>query len=294
MKSKQYYGFIFLLVVTFLSACKNTSEEVTIDNQPLVAKELKDVPYGSSPQQVYDIYLPKDRQKTTTKVIVIIHGGGWTSGDKSELQFIVEYLKNTTDAYAIVNLNYTLANLAVPPIPMQTNEIAEFITHLKGKQDEYQVKPTFALIGTSAGAHLSMLYGYKFDANRDVKVICNVVGPTDFLHESYLNTSERETQNLIQNVQTLFGIKVQANPQFYQSISPLYWVTAEAPATISFYGGNDLLVPEQQGEVLKDKLDNFQVTNAYYLYPVEGHGWGSPNFEDTFDKITDFLKNNFD
>ncbi len=282
--------FVLLLFMGFsCSDDKNESET----QEPLEATEFFDVQYSTGSQQTFDLFLPEDRTQTSTKVIVLIHGGGWTSGDKNDLIAVYNYLKENFNGYAIANLNYTLADLNTPPVPLQIDDIDLFLDHFKENAETYAVNPEFAFIGTSAGAHLSMLYGYKNNPNDDVKVVCNIVGPTDFLHESYLETIEPETAELIANVQTIYGLPIDGNNPFYESISPFYLVDGSIPPTISFYGGQDNLVPEEQGIVLKEVLDSNNVVNEYILYENEGHGWGEPEFFDTLTRIETFLSSNF-
>ena len=56
-----------------------------------------------------------------------------------------------------------------------------------------------------------------------------------------------------------------------------------------FYGGIDTLVPFQQGEVLRDKLSQSSITNEYYLYPQDGHGFSETNILDALAKSTVFI-----
>ncbi|MEI9807388.1 MAG: hypothetical protein WDO16_05610 [Bacteroidota bacterium] len=58
-----------------------------------------------------DVYLPAGRSKTTTKLIILIHGGAWATGDKSDFNVFVDTLKIRLPDYAICNINYRLANI---------------------------------------------------------------------------------------------------------------------------------------------------------------------------------------
>ncbi|SNR14935.1 alpha/beta hydrolase [Tenacibaculum jejuense] len=278
---------VFGVLILIISCSSNDEKTINLDQE-----EFLDKSYGIGDLQKYDIFLPEGRTQANTKVLMIIHGGGWTSGDKNELTFIYNYFKKLGRNFAIVNFNYTLADLNTKPIPLQTNDIKKFISHLKEMKDVYNIGDEFFLLGSSAGAHLSMMYGYKFDTDKDIRGIINVVGPTNFLHTSYTQTTNNETAELLNNVQVLHNETIENNPSFYESISPIFHISSESPATISFYGGNDLLVPEQQGEILHKALDELQVVNELYIYPTEGHGWGEPNILDTFLKIESFLNKN--
>lgn len=290
MSVKKYIFFLGILLCSLSCSKESDDIEGTLD---IVAVEMFDIAYGTDEQQTFDLYLPQDRSETSTKVIVLVHGGGWTSGDKDDLKEVYEYLKANNKNYAIANFNYTLADLNTPPIPLQTNDIQTFLTYFKSNAEAYKIQPEFAFIGTSAGAHLSMLYGYKYDIDRDIKVICNIVGPTDFLHDSYVATTEPETAELISNVQIIYGLSINDNGDFYESVSPINWISELSPPTISFYGGQDFLVPEEQGIILKETLDSKNVVNEYIFYENEGHGWGNPELLDTLTKIETFLSAEF-
>src|SRR5665647_1775326 len=91
-----------LLVTVFLSSCR---KEPSANEEQII----RDLSYGESAQQKMDIYLPDNRSPAATKTIVVIHGGGWVEGDKSEMNPYVDTLRKLIPGYAIVNLNYRLA-----------------------------------------------------------------------------------------------------------------------------------------------------------------------------------------
>src|SRR5688572_25872652 len=97
----------YLLVVLFVAfvACNKDNGDDTV-----AAQTSMNVAYGSDPQQVMDIYLPAGRSTTNTKVMILIHGGAWTSGDKSDFTIYVDSLKKRLPAYAVFNINYRLSN----------------------------------------------------------------------------------------------------------------------------------------------------------------------------------------
>jgi acetyl esterase/lipase len=290
---KSYLLYLLLFVFLFaFSSCEDTTSETPADATVFEnEKELKEVSYGNDPQQKYDIYLPKNRSSAKTKVVVLVHGGAWVEGDKADMKGVYDYLKLFTPEYAIVNINYRLANFTRQPFPMQIEDIKIILDDLKNKSQEYGVLNEYAFVGVSAGAHLSMLYSYKYDTEKRVKVVCDVVGPTDFLHSSYTNSTNSETQQIVLAVQILTGKTIQNDRTYFESISPKYVVSAQSPPTILFYGGVDALVPFQQGEVLKQTLNQFNVTHEYYLYPQDGHGFSQTNILDALAKSTVFIRN---
>ncbi len=64
-----------------------------------------DIAYGSEPLHKFDLYLPADRVRAT-KVVVYIHAGGFTGGDKADDENIAKYFASKGDVAA--TLNYSL------------------------------------------------------------------------------------------------------------------------------------------------------------------------------------------
>jgi len=148
----------------------------------------------------------------------------------------------------------------------------------------YTISDDFGFVGVSAGGHLSLLWSYAFDTNNDVKMVCSIVGPTNFTDPAYLNNNDAHLQELID----LFGID--ATTEFLEEVSPLHQVTASAPPTILFYGGQDPLIPTTQGTALRDELASFGVTHEFTLYPDAGHGWTGTDLLDTVVKLKAFTQ----
>ncbi|MCK0179967.1 alpha/beta hydrolase [Flavobacteriaceae bacterium S0862] len=250
---------------------------------PTVYYEALNVSYGNHTKQTFDIYLPANRTEDT-KIMVLVHGGGWSGGDKSEMNPFRDFVKQEHPNLAIVNMNYRLADDNNSPYPMQINDITSVINYLKENRENYTIDDDFGFVGVSAGGHLSLLWSYAFDTDNDVKMVCSVVGPTNFTDPAYLNNTNTALQELID----LFGID--PTTEFLEEVSPLHRVTASAPPTILFYGGQDLLIPTTQGIAMRVKLEMLGVTHQFTLYPNAGHGWVGLDLLDTVIKLKAFTQ----
>lgn len=273
---------VFLGIILFV-ICYSCTNETSETQSVTTYKQELNVSYGSSPDQKFDIYLPANRT-TSTKVMILVHGGGWSSGDKSDMNIFKDLILADFPNLAIANINYRLADANNGPYPMQIEDISAVINHLKNRTSEYIISNKIAFIGVSAGGHLSLLWSYVFDNNAQVGMVCSIVGPTNFLDPTYLNNTNPEIQTLLD----LYG----ANPTtaFLEEVSPLYQVTASAPPTILFYGGQDPLIPTTQGTDLKDRLADLGVTHQFTLYPDAGHGWIGADLIDTWIKLKSFMQ----
>ena len=195
-------------------------------------------------------------------------------------------LKSHFPNHAIVNINYRLATAQSPAFPKQVQDIEKVVKHLQ--ESDYSISSDYAFIGASAGAHLAMLYGYKYDTAGNVKAICNIVGPADFTDPFYANHPyfQYAAMYLVGNVAN--------RPEAAIEVSPALQVTKNAPPTILFYGGQDPVVPASQATRLKAKLDAAGVYNEYHLYKSGGHGnWNPQTMKDFEDKLISFLKKQF-
>lgn len=273
---------MIIVVITAFSCSSDSNTEVS-EYLDLEASTTLGVPYGDHESQSYDIYLPAHRDEET-KTLILIHGGGWTSGDKKDMNGFVELIKNDLPNMAIVNMNYRLANEVAEAFPMQINDVSGVVNHLKSKLESYHISDDFGFIGVSAGAHLALLWSYNYDATNTSKMVGSIVGPTNFTDPAYLESENFENLEMLQD---LYGIEV--STELLEQLSPYHQVTAEAPPTILFYGGKDPLIPISQGSMLQSKLQDLGVMHEYTLYPDAGHGWAGLELLDTWSKLKRFI-----
>ncbi|MBC2846708.1 alpha/beta hydrolase [Winogradskyella flava] len=275
--------FITFLSISIFVSC-SSDDTVNIDPEtlsPLEAYEEFDIAYGSDSEQVFDLYLPPNRN-SDTKIIILVHGGGWTSGDKTDMADIAEIIKLQLPNYAIANINYRLADEDNFAYPMQINDITSVVDYLENNQDIYTISDDIGFIGASAGAHLSMLWSYAFDTESQVDMVCSIVGPTNFTDPAYLDNP------VFQELSSAFGITLTID--FLEEMSPYHRVTSSAPPTILFYGGEDPLIPSSQGMDMSDILQELNVTHEFNFYPSEGHGWGGANWIDSVIRLKGFIE----
>lgn len=276
---KQFLALTGLLfILTFCS--KGNSAEIDTTN---TAETKLNVAYGNDPRQNMDIYLPENRDTDNTKVMVLIHGGGWSDGDKSDFTPFFFQINQRFPGYAIFNLNYRLARDGDNFFPAQENDIRKAIEFIYSKREEYKISGQFVYVGISAGAHLALLQAYKYNSPVRPKAVASFFGPTE------LTIAYSAGADAVTILQQATGTTPTANPAIYQQSSPANFVNGQTPPTILLQGGMDELVDPSQAELLRDKLNLANVPNQYVFYPSEGHGWGGAPMDDSFDKIKLFF-----
>lgn len=280
----RYYLPLLLSLMSFLLSC--TKDNDRSNAVPLPAAVILDTAYGTDPLQKMDIYLPSGRDGHAP-TIVLIHGGGWSGGDKNELTSSVKGIQDIFPGYAVVNINYRLAKDGVTNVfPTQENDVKSAIETILRNTGKFHISDDLILIGFSAGGHLALLHGYKNDPGRNVKAIVDFFGPTDLAALSNIGL----VQALILFNAT--GKTYSQHQEIFIQSSPVNFVTKDSPPTIILQGGKDELVPPSQAAILNNKLEEKHVVHQLVLYPEEGHGWTGINLLDSFEKIKNFIQSN--
>jgi len=283
---RKYFLFT-ILAATIFTACQKAVDDTGGGSNSLPAQTLLNVSYGSDAQQKMDVYLPAGRSSATTKVIIMVHGGGWSTGDKADFSDYVDTIKKRQPDYAIFNINYRLAAGTSNTFPTQENDVKEAYEFIISKTGEYHISQKFALLGASAGGQLALLQAYKNSTTVKPKAVADFFGPTDMT--ILYNTMNPLAQPLLA---AIVGATPTTNPTIYQQSSPINYVTAQSMPTIIFQGGMDPVVPPTQSAALDAKLQLLGVTHQLVFYPTEGHSWVGANLSDSFDKLQAFLAAN--
>ncbi len=270
-----------ILFVALSFSCEKSKTVVDYD-----AETKTNVAYGDDPKQTLDLYLPDNRNQLSTKLIVLVHGGGWSDGDKNDLNTLIPSLQNRLPGYAIANINYRLAKNGQNLFPTQENDVKKAVDYLINHANSLGYSKKIVLIGLSAGAHLALLEAYKYPAN--IEAVVSFFGPTDLI--SLYNNPPGPY--ITQMLQAVTGTTPASNPGLYMQSSPTTFIKSSSAATLILQGGKDPLVPASQAELLKTKLEANHVQTTYIFYPNEGHGWVGSSLEDSFNQIKIFLDSN--
>ncbi len=250
-------------------------------------RELKNVKYGNAPdnQNTFDAYVPKD-MRPGAKVIVYIHGGGWSGGDKAEFpKNLIEELVGKR-GYVLASMNYRLVTDSSNRFPAQIEDVKKVLELISKNAKKYQYNgDAFALMGGSAGGLLAMLYAYGYDEKKQVKTVVDFWGPTDLTDKSVRADGSDANNTVIR----FLGEK-DVNAQITKDASPAYHLTQQtAVPTILFHGGKDPLVDVSQAKNLYKKLQDLNVATQLEIYPEEKHGVGPAAAIDVFAKMLAWL-----
>lgn len=263
--------------------------EKLVDVEPAVpadVEEIKNIEYKSINGQSLqlDIFRPVNLA-TRPPLLVFIHGGGWKSGDRSDYKiYLIPFAQK---GYITATVSYRL--LRVAPYPACVEDISDAVRWFFANSDKYGYDPDrIALIGGSAGGHLSMLaaYGWKgrgyvpdsttiVSGDHRIKAIVDIYGPAD------LTTPYAQTQPLVTG---FIAHTYEERPDLYAEASPVSYLDKNDPPTLILHGTSDDLVPISQSDTLKARLDRLGVPCVYYRYPL----W--PHTMDIVQRVNDYSR----
>ena len=246
-----------------------------------------DLPYGEGEANRFDLYLPKDGTKEAYGLVVYLHAGGFTSGDKTDDQSTLAWL--CSKGYVAAGINYTLRTNEHPEASVlsQSNEIKAAVPKVieAAEATGYHIdKMTMA--GGSAGHALAMIYTYRDGRDAPVPVVLTygAVGPSSFYVEDWgifglgLDTEESRTAGA-----NLFGIMAGtevtpeeiADGSYLDKVKPIAaseWVADNPVPCVVAYGACDKVQPFLASRRLEAALKENGVDYQYFVLEHSGHG----------------------
>lgn len=239
---------------------------------------LKDIPYGNHERHKIDIYIPENPQKNSG-VILLIHGGGWSNGDKSDYKNEAEIY--VSSGYICATMNYRFVTEKIN-VFHELDDITSALSTIKERCEEYGfgIKNTI-LTGASAGAHLSLLYAYtrKCEAPIIPVAVCAFCPPVNCWAENFLVGIKGEFEDWKYGVlSNCCGVKItkdtllnEAQQKALEKMSPQIYVSKECVPTAVFQGVLDELVPFEYAEIFIDSLKKLGIKSDFLIYENSGH-----------------------
>ncbi|HVW22242.1 MAG TPA: alpha/beta hydrolase [Opitutaceae bacterium] len=239
----------------------------------LPAAEIqKDIPYGSAGgiELKLDARIPDG--PGPFPALVIVHGGGWSGGSKSDPREVGPILDPLTDAgIAWFSVNYRLSRQARYPACIEDVESA--VQFVKRHAAEFRVDPAkVAISGDSAGGHIVDMVAVRASPDHPERRLAGVVsfyGPNDLVEDSFRRNGPSPS------LQALFGLppKILNGPtvKLLQSASPLAYLSADLPPFLLLHGTADQSVDYPGSVILKADLDAIGVPCELITIPGGVH-----------------------
>jgi acetyl esterase/lipase len=226
-----------------------------------------------------DVYRPPAGTPGPVPAVIVVHGGGWSSGDKGEAPRQSERL--AAQGYAVFDIQYRLA----PQVGWRTaaGDIKCAIGWVKERARDagVQVDPArITLLGRSAGGHLALLAAYTADdptlppscpaTDTQVESVISYYAPTDMVW-GYEHPSRPDLYDSSQRLRWFLGGPPSAVPEAYEACTIGNHVTPRVPRTLLIHGGRDQLVSPAHVHFLAPRLKAAGVPHDLVLVPYGAH-----------------------
>ncbi len=223
-----------------------------------VHRDIPYAPYGR--RGLLDVYTSEVTPASGAPVLLQVHGGGWTIGNKDQ-QGLPLMQHMAAKGWVCVAINYRLAPR--DPWPAQIVDVKAAIAWIRAHIADFGGDPSYiAITGGSAGGHLTALAavtpnapefqpGFE-DADTAVQVAVPYYGVYDWAGASGLRSAElmRDTFLAPRIVRRRFADA----PEVFEQASPLLRVTPDDPDFFVIHGSRDTLVDPGQARAFVQAL----------------------------------------
>ena len=235
------------------------------------ATTMSDVNYfgDRSSSHALDLYLPAGAGPFP--LVVFIHGGGWSTGNKEPG---VKYFSDLAPrGYAVASINYRLSGEAVFPAQIQDCKAA--VRFLRANASKYGIDANrIAVMGDSAGAHLAALVAATGDQTLwdtagmpNASVSSRVQALVTMAAPASIFTGDADSA-----FAGLLGCtSVAACPAKVREAEPTMYVSSDDPPALVLQGTNDPVVPPDNARMLDEALVRAGVPVMYRMLPGALH-----------------------
>lgn len=215
-----------------------------------------------------DFYRAVRTDGASAPCVIVVHGGGWDSGDRAQIAHFNDWLARR--GYAVAAISYRLAPKSI--WPAQRDDLLAAIAAVKAQAGRLGVDPArLVLLGRSAGGQIVEAVGYAVH-DPAIRGLVGLYAPSD-LHFGYAHAREDDAIKSPTLMRRYLGGPPAAARAAYDSASALQHVTAAAPPTLLLHGENDTLVWHRHSERLDGKLAEKGVPRAFVSLPWATHAF---------------------
>ncbi len=258
-------------------------------------KDIVYTTYGKREMRL-DVFSPSARGDKMYPGVLVIHGGGWLSGERSMLVPMAEQLAG--HGFVAVTVEYRLGPEAL--FPAGVYDLKAAIRWMRAVGPEYGIDTNrIATYGCSAGGELAAFLGTtgdnpKFEGNGGclghsscVQAVVDVDGLLDFTDSN--STSYDDNPNKPSAAHRWFGASYKEKPGLWREASPITYVGKSTPPIIfinssmaHYHAGRDNMITELKKIGIHYEVRTLPGTpHTFWLF----HPW----FESTLKYTLNFL-----
>ncbi|MCF7687933.1 MAG: alpha/beta hydrolase [Cephaloticoccus sp.] len=201
--------------------------------------------------------------------VVVIHGGGWDGGDRSELSGFNDWL--VAQGFAVAALDYRLA--PAHPWPAQRDDVLAAIAWLKAEAVNLGIDAgRLVLLGRSAGGQIASAVGYAAHES-SIRGVIALYAPHDMPFAWSVSREDDALNSIKLMRQYLGGPPDGSRQETYRSASAQHQVGSATPPTLLLHGTIDTLVWRRHSERLAVRLGEAERPHVLVELPWATHAF---------------------
>jgi len=247
---------------------------------------------------VVDAFYPKQQNNTKRIAIIIVHGGGWRTGNRTLHYSLAQRLADL--GYVCFTPEYRLSTEALYPAAVY--DIKSVIRWVRKNAAKYNLDTKkIAVAGHSAGGELAAMMGATnnistfegtgcdLNISSKVNAVIDIDGLLAFIHPE---SGEGDDSKRISAATNWFGYSKAENPELWKQGSPLTHVGPHSPPILfinsnvaRMHAGREDYIKILNEHKIYSEIRSFDAPHSFCLF--------DPWFEPTVKYIDDFLKKIF-
>lgn len=259
----------------------------------------RNIPYSTPAagrKLLLDVYSPPATFGKRLPAILMVHGGGWRSGDRSHNNTLAGQL--AAKGFVAIPVEYRLSTEAL--YPAAVHDVKAAIRWMRANAKKYGIDPNrIAVLGFSAGGQLAALVGSThqnptFEGtggnarfSSEVQAIVDIDGVLAFIHPE---SGEGDDTRSTSAATYWFGYSKSQRPALWQEASALNHIDTHTPPMLFINSSVGRMHAGRDDLILK--LNQFGTYSEVHTFSEAPHTFMffNPWFEPTLSYITNFLK----
>ncbi len=272
--------------------------KIVPDSMPGNIWDKRDIPYCNTGTRELklDIFYPSNYLQRRYPAVLIIHGGGWRSGNRAQHIPLAEHLASL--GYICFTVEYRLSTEALYPAAVYDLKAA--VRWIRAHAKQYHIAPEkITALGFSAGGQLAALLGTtngnaKFEGTEGdlhypstINNVVDIDGTLSFVHPE---SGEGDDSKNISAGTYWFGYSKKENLALWEEASPLNYAGKATPP-FCFINSSVDRMHAGRNDFIKI-LDDNHIYSEVHSFPNSPHGFClyEPWFTPTVKIIDEYLK----
>ena len=250
----------------------------------------------TGPREKADLYLPPTFEPGKKYPgIVIIHGGGWTGGDKGAAREINIGTTLASHGYVCMSINYALAKAGSPTFPQNIQECKRAVRWLRKNAARFQLDAEhIGAIGGSAGGHLTALLAVSgpevgIDPEEDAEYSCRIQAAVPMYPHCAASWEGRVPPEPYPNLPMFAKPQAEA-PALWDSASPIKQLSKDDPPMLILHGTADKTTPLDQSTRFHEAAKKIGVQSELIIIKGAPHSFHlQPKQRDLRPEVIEFF-----